>query len=384
MAHPTTSASSNTHLPTTPTPYHLNLAIFGIALHRTDNTANYSINSKILDNKNNMQSVKIRLVLDNINYFENKGIVNEKYLIYDISLILCVPQFIKNNYSNVNANVSELKQRKYKVIEVIIDTKNLGAFPQILENKSRCYKKTVDNVCDSNLIIKCILINQIFGRMPDDSIPVIKNAITVQGIVYGHPHSHSFNPNLMYRRVAVYPLSMNKSDYAFIDKTRIISIHSVFIESDSVSKKSICQNTNKNTTSRLSETAKGGVEDFPVNENKNSNMIYKSLTDFQTDNKVKEEKIIACDNHLPIDIEDDSNGKVPLMKFKNGEPTFKSLLRLCEEAPAKISRLLGYEKTGKFGTWNTPKILRLLGGGESSLNAASGWGSPPNTNTNNG
>lgn len=323
-----------------------------------------------------MQSVKIRLVLDNINYFERKNNLSKKYLIYDISLILCVPQFIKNNYSNVNAIISELKQRK--VIEMTIDTKNLGAFPQILENKSRCYKKTVDNVCDSNLIVNCILINQIFGNVPENSIPELKNAITVQGIVYGHPHSHSFNPNLMYSRGAIRPLSLNKSDYAFISKT-CISTHYVFIESDSVSMNSICLELTNNFKNWSRETVPEEVEYFPKSsksEINKSNTVYS-----QSDNKTKKNTEKCVDDAQE---ENYTEEEVPFVSFKNGELMFKSLLRLTEEAPAKISHLLRFGGIKKAGGWNTPSILRLLGGGESSLNAASGWGSPPNANSNSG
>lgn len=63
--------------------------------------------------------------------------------------------------------------------------------------------------------------------------------------------------------------------------------------------------------------------------------------------------------------------------FQNGELTFKSLLKIVEEAPSRIARMIECRRSDG--------VLRLIGGGESSLNASTGWGSPPNAaNNNNG
>jgi len=238
------------------------------------------------------------------------------------------------------------------------------------------------------LIIKCILINQNFGRKPENSIPVLKNAITVQGIVYGHPHSHSFNPNLIYSGGAACPLSMNKSDYAFIDKTRII-IHSVLNESETVSRKLLVYKEDM-----TAENRKGGYKvqnevGFP--ETKNSNMSYKSLGYSQDDNNYSNENMEESVAEGPLSIRNnlkriESDDGKEYATFYDGEFTFKSLLKLVEEARSKMTRI-SENQDGKAigGVWiDVKKILRLLGGGESSLNAASGWGSPPNANNNNG
>lgn len=270
-----------------------------------------------------MQSVKISLVLDFTNNFEHKGIANNYCLISNISLILCVPKLmIRNNcYSDVNLNIMKLNNG---VIETkMTDTNKFGAFPQWWEIQSQSISKTVDNNCDFDVFVKCILINQIIGRAPIDSIPVTKNAITVQGIKYGHPHSNSFNPNFMYRGGEDCSLPTNKSDYAFIPSTRIISNHSVFPESEQVSTQHLAV--------EQQEASRAGS------------------------------------------IRDNNNNSVKHTTFKNGDYTFAALLDMVAGAGAKLATLAAR---------GLPSALRLAGGGESSLNTPSGWGSPPGPNNN--
>lgn len=293
----------------------------------TDIAANYSNILKINDNKNNMQSVKNSLVLDFTNNFEHKGIANNYCLISDISLILCVPNLMirKNCYSDINLNI--MKPNDGVIETKMTDTNKLGAFPQWREIQSQSINKTVDNNCDFDVFVKCILINQIVGRAPIDSIPVTKNAITVQGIKYGHPHSNSFNPNFMYRGGEDRSLPTNKSDYAFIPTTRIISNHSVFPESEPVSTQHLAVGPQ--------ETA-GVCSIRGINDN-----IHDKRVEHTT--------------------------------FKNGDYTFAALLDMVAGAGAKLATLAAR---------GLPSTLRLAGGGESSLNTPSGWGSPPGANNN--
>lgn len=362
-AHPTIGASSNTHLPTIPTPYHVDL-FSGIALHCTDFTANYSNNLKDSNNTNNMQSVKISLVLDYIDNIECKGIVND-ILISDISLILCVPKIIQQNYEP-SCDFSELMQRNIDIknfVAAMANTNVLGAFPQTLENMSQ---KTVDNFCDSIIFLKRILINQIIGTVPYNSIPVFKNAITVQGMVYGHPHSNSFNSNLIFNVAVPDRKPLNKSDYAFYDAIRIISNHSVFKESETVSTKLEYHN--------IDEQVKYFGEQY---EN------------VKTCDQIQMEKDASDKNRCEIEIDtqnhnDDDNAE-EYETFANGDFTFSSLLKMVSKASSKIKTLLqdGHNDIC-VNTWGLPQVFHLLGGGESSLNTATGWGSPPNPSNNNG
>lgn len=180
------------------------------------------------------------------------------------------------------------------------------------------------------------------GDTPND-IPCTTNAITVQGISYSDPYFSSFN--LKYRMALRAPKNVNKSDYAF--KSSVCNVHDddehcemQLINEKSAHKYMICK-----TIPRMNADAKSART---RHDNKISDV-----------NEVKSEASI---------------GRV----FANGQLTFDALLKLTEDE-ARLAKGL---KAADVDSWGVPRLLRLRGGGESSLNAASGWGSPPTSNNN--
>lgn len=63
--------------------------------------------------------------------------------------------------------------------------------------------------------------------------------------------------------------------------------------------------------------------------------------------------------------------------FENGDLTFGAMLELSKNEGRMLEAM---RRAGLANSWGVPRCLRLCGGGESSLNTASGWGSPPNSN----
>ncbi|CAH2037775.1 unnamed protein product, partial [Iphiclides podalirius] len=97
-------------------------------------------------------------------------------------------------------------------------------------------------------------------------------------------------------------------------------------------------------------------------------------------------RMITC-NDKSIKINHDNNAlnvddhettlKRATKTFVNGDLTFDAMLELVSSEPRIITKL---KKCSEVNSWGVPLRLRLCGGGESSLNAATGWGSPPTAN----
>ncbi|KAJ2946151.1 hypothetical protein O0L34_g5083 [Tuta absoluta] len=260
----------------------------------------------------------------------------------NVSVILCVPHLIKDNcYSNIDT-VTEPMQCNYSTSMTAVNTNKIGAFKRVEEkNESqRVSVKIVDNIYNVEFV-DSIQQNQMIGETPNYCIPLSINAITVQGISYSDPYFTSFNLN--YKMALGAPEYMNKSDYAF--------------------KSSVCI-----------------IRDEPymdktqlLNEKSAHNMICKTKT-----RMINDEKSIRThhDNNVS-DVTKASMPKTALRTFANGDLTFDAMLALMRNEERLLKAL---SKSEVVDSWGVPQRLRLCGGGESSLNAASGWGSPPASN----
>lgn len=210
-----------------------------------------------------------------------------------------------------------------------MDTNIIGAFKRLVkknENKLlvvRMIDKSIYNV-DT---VESIHENQMIGDTPND-IPCTTNAITVQGISYSDPYFSSFNLN--YKMAFGAPKYMNKSDYAFNSLVRIP-------------------------------------------EPDNSILIRHITKSKRVDDKM------STKHHDNKDAKD-LNERMNLRRFRNGDLTFAAMVDLTRDE-GRVAKDL--RKAGQVDSWGVPRCLRLRGGGESSLNTASGWGSPPSTNTGN-
>lgn len=258
----------------------------------------------------------------------------------NVSVIFCVPHLIKYNcYSNINT-VTEPMQCNYFTSMLVVNTNKFGALKRVEENESqRVSVKMVDNNIYNVEIVDSIQQNQMIGDMPNYCIPIKINAITVQGISYSDPYFSSFNLN--YKMAFGAPKYMNKSDYAFKS--------SVYIIRDEP-----C-------------TDKTQLK----NEKSAHNMICKTKTRMVT----YDDKYLRTLHDNNVDVGSKVTAK-PVLKTK-GELTFDAMLELVKNEDRIIKDMANHTK---LDTWGVPRMMRLNGGGESSLNAASGWGSPPSSN----
>lgn len=205
-----------------------------------------------------------------------------------------------------------------------MDTNIIGAFKRLVkenENKLlvvRMIDKSIYNVD----IVESIHENQMIGDTPNN-IPCTTNAITVQGISYSDPYFSSFNLN--YKMAFGAPKYMNKSDYAF------------------------------NSLVRIPEPG-------------NSILIRHIMKSKRIDDKT------STKNHD----NKDANDYDERMRFRNGDLTFAAMVDLTRNEGRVVKEL---RRALQVDSWGVPRCARLRGGGESSLNTASGWGSPPASNT---
>lgn len=68
------------------------------------------------------------------------------------------------------------------------------------------------------------------------------------------------------------------------------------------------------------------------------------------------------------------------MRFENGDLTFAGMMELARGETKIVEDMRATGGAELLDAWGAPRCLRLRAGGESSLNAASGWGSPPASN----
>ncbi|XP_013169228.1 PREDICTED: protein Gawky [Papilio xuthus] len=258
----------------------------------------------------------------------------------NVSVILCVPHLIKDNcYSNIDT-VTEPMQCKNSTLMLVVNTNKFGACKRVEENESQQVSvKMVDNNIYNVEFVDSIQQNQMIGDMPNYCIPLTINAITVQGISYSDPYFSSFN--LKYKMALGAPEYMNKSDYAF--KSSVCIIHEPCTDK----------------TQLLNEKA------FRVSETKTRMMT--------CDNKSVETN---HDNNTSK-VDGQSTSKRAMRTFANGDLTFDAMLELVDSEQRIITDL---KKSHQVDSWGVPRRFRLCGGGESSLNAAAGWGSPPSSN----
>ncbi|KAL4709857.1 hypothetical protein ACJJTC_003820 [Scirpophaga incertulas] len=256
----------------------------------------------------------------------------------NVSVILCVPCLIKDNcYSNINT-VTEPMQCNNSTSSLVAYTNKFGAFERVVKkNESqRVSVKMVDNNIYNVEFVDSIQQNQMIGDTPNYCIPLLINAITVQGISYSDPYFSSFN--LKYKMALGAPEYMNKSDYAF--------------------KTSVCIMRDEPCETQL--------------------MNDKSALDMcKTKTRMNKDNTLARTHH-------DNNigaqcSKSTLKVFANGDLTFDAMLELSRQQESIVKQL-----EDETDSWGVPRRLRLCGGGESSLNAATGWGSPPTSNNNTG
>lgn len=186
--------------------------------------------------------------------------------------------------------------------------------------------------------------NQKIGETPNYCIPLTINAITVQGISYSDPYFSSFKLN--YKMAFEAPEYMNKSDYAFKSSIRTLQIDPRTNEMQLLNKKSV------NVCELNSETR---------------------MNDDDGNSKRKDH-----DNNVFKDDGDRAVFKAP-RTFLNGDLTFDAMLELVEKEEITLKKISQVEETNK---WGVPRRLRLCGGGETSLNNAAGWGSPPAPSSN--
>lgn len=263
----------------------------------------------------------------------------------NVSVILCVPRLIKDNcYSNIDT-VTEPMQCNYSTSMLVVNTNKFGAYKRVEEkNESqRVSVKMVDNNIYNVEFVDSIQQNQMIGDTPNYCIPLKINAITVQGISYSDPYFSSFNLN--YKMAFGAPEYMNKSDYAF--------------------KSSVCIIRDEPCTDKTR-----------LNEKSAHKMICKTKTRMITYNDKPLET-----NHDNKVLKVGNETTLPVSKtFANGDLTFDAMLELLRNEREII---MDVAKTEDVDSWGVPRRLRLQGGGESSLNAASGWGSPPTSNSGN-
>ncbi|XP_050346253.1 protein Gawky isoform X2 [Nymphalis io] len=263
----------------------------------------------------------------------------------NVSVILCVPHLIKDNcYSNIDT-VTEPMQCNYSTSMLVVYTNKFGAYKRVEEKdeSQQIRIKMVDNNIYNVEFVDSIQQNQMIGDTPNYCIPLKINAITVQGISYSDPYFSSFNLN--YKMALGAPEYMNKSDYAFKSSVCIIRDEPCMNKTQLLNEKSINKMICKTKTRMIT------YNDKSVETNH--------------DNKV-----------LEVGIE--TSTKPVLKTFANGDLTFDALLELMEKEGEIIKKMA---KTNELDSWGVPRRLRLQGGGESSLNAASGWGSPPASNS---
>ncbi|XP_068632111.1 protein Gawky isoform X2 [Battus philenor] len=261
----------------------------------------------------------------------------------NVSVILCVPHLIKNNCYSIIDTVTEPMQCNYSTLMLVVNTNKFGAFKRVGEkNESQQISvKMVDNNIYNVEFVNSIQQNQMIGDMPNYCIPLTINAITVQGISYSDPYFSSFN--LKYKMALGAPEYMNKSDYAF--KSSVYIIHepctnkTQLLNQKSVHK--ICK-----TKTRMNTYDEKSVETY--HDNNTSNV---------DDQHILSERAIRT--------------------FANGDLTFDAMLELVDREHRIITDI---KKCNEVDSWGVPLRLRLCGGGESSLNAATGWGSPPTSN----
>ncbi|CAH0719509.1 unnamed protein product, partial [Brenthis ino] len=225
---------------------------------------------------------------------------------------------------------------------LVVNTNKFGAYKRVEEkNESqRVSVKMVDNNIYNVEFVDSIQQNQMIGDTPNYCIPLKINAITVQGISYSDPYFSSFNLN--YKMAFGAPEYMNKSDYAF--------------------KSSVCIIRDEPCTDKTR-----------LNEKSAHKMICKTKTRMITYNDKPLET-----NHDNKVLKVGNETTLPVSKtFANGDLTFDAMLELLRNEREII---MDVAKTEDVDSWGVPRRLRLQGGGESSLNAASGWGSPPTSN----
>ncbi|XP_028161635.1 protein Gawky isoform X6 [Ostrinia furnacalis] len=260
----------------------------------------------------------------------------------NVSVILCVPRLIKDNcYSNIDT-VTEPMQCNNSTSTLVVNTNKFGAFERVYKkNESqRVSVKMVDNNIYNVEFVDSIQQNQMIGDTPNYCIPLKINAITVQGISYSDPYFSSFN--LKYKMAFGAPEYMNKSDYAF--KSSVCIIHDEPCETQLLNEKSA------------------------------RDMICKTKTRMITDDDKSARTY--HDNNVGFGA---ASSESALKVFANGDLTLDGMLELSRHE-GDLMKTLG----GAVDSWGVPRRLRLCGGGESSLNAATGWGSPPASNNNGG
>jgi hypothetical protein len=214
-------------------------------------------------------------------------------------------------------------------------TNKFGAFERVVKNESqRVSVKMVDNNIYNVEFVDSIQQNQMIGDTPNYCIPLMINAITVQGISYSDPYFSSFN--LKYKMALGAPEYMNKSDYAF--------------------KSSVCIIRDEPCETQLMYE-------------KSARDICKTKTRMNTDYD-KSARTYHDNNERA------QSSKSALKVFANGDLTLDAMLELTRKEGGLVKQLAASE----VDSWGVPRRLRLCGGGESSLNAASGWGSPPASN----
>lgn len=166
-----------------------------------------------------------------------------------------------------------------------------------------------NNIYDINYV-DSIRENQKIGDTPNYCIPLMINAITVQGISYSDPYLSSFK--LKYKMADGAPEYINKSDYAF--------------------KTSVCMMRDERPTVSSAGTRMDAMEGHH-------------------------------DNNV----------------FANGDLTYDSMMELVRNEEETLKLISEVEPVD---AWGMPRRMRLCGGGETALNSASGWGSPPAANNN--
>ncbi|KAG6450365.1 protein Gawky [Manduca sexta] len=274
---------------------------------------------------------------------ENYSIYNN-CLMSNVSVILCVPHVIKDNcYSNIDT-VTEPMQCKHST-SMVVNTNKFGAFKRVEEkNESqRVSVKMIDNNIYNVVFVDRVRQNQMIGDTPNYCIPVKINAITVQGISYSDPYFSSFNLNIKMALGA--PEYMNKSDYAF--KSSVCIIRNEPCETQLLSDKSVHNMICKTKTRMISDADK--------------------FIRIHHDNNVSK---VDCN-------ESESADEPALGTFANGDLTFDAMMELAKNEERIIKTMTNKED---LDSWGVPRRMRLCGGGESSLNAATGWGSPPTSN----
>lgn len=264
-------------------------------------------------------------------------------LMSNVSVILCVPHLIKDNcYSNINT-VTEPMQCKDTTLMLVVNTNKFGASKRVEEkNESqRVSVKMIDNNIYNVEFVVSVRQNQMIGDTPNYCIPLKINAITVQGISYSDPYFSSFN--LKYKMAFRAPEYMNKSDYAF--KSSVCIIQHESCEMQLLNDKSAHDIMCKTKTRMISDTEM-------------------SLRTHHDNNVSKLHDELALVPHVKT--------------FTNGDLTFEAMIELANNEKKIINTM----KSSDLDSWGNPYRLRLCGGGESSLNAGSGWGSPPTANNN--